>query len=264
MKFKILQLIVATALAITANSQQQTFKGTDGTTVTANIISTNPDEGKHASIYVGVFGPEGVNVVGASYYKPGALYLNAMAGPTGGMIDGSFFFLSGMKECKLRQSIKSGAIANSYITAPLDKRKSLGVHAGTNYIDYSSFKTTYLNPFSASGVFGGLTFLSSGHAHWKIDKNNQEVQGTTIGRVNADIIYYTNRKLVNIKDSKEHVLIDEVSRKIGFRVYFDGKTSVWSRNGRTSINYMIGVGRNADRATNFVPFGGIGFGYNFL
>ena len=261
----LLPVILAIAISSNAYSQKQKFEAEDGTTVDVEVISTDPDGVKKASIYVGMFGPEGVNLAGASYYNPGSFYLNAMIGVQGGIVDGSIFFISKLTEATDKQSVKvkgNSRYLTKYVAEiPGTRRKSFGIHAGTSYIDYSKFTNDNYSFHTANGIIAGLSYLKSSFTHWGID-DKSESQGTLLFRLNADVIYYLNRKFVN-KDINADA-INDVSRNIGFRLYCDGKTSVWSRKGRTSVQYMLGVGRNSSTRSKVGLLAGLGLGFNFL
>ena len=56
-------------------AQRKSYQAQDGTSVDVEVISTNPDEGRNACVFLGLFGPGGVNTLGANYYRPGAFLL---------------------------------------------------------------------------------------------------------------------------------------------------------------------------------------------
>jgi hypothetical protein len=241
-------------------SQRQTYQAKDGTSVDLEVLSSNPDEGRNASIYLGFFGPEGMHNVGASYHQPAKFYLNVLAGRTGANLDGSFFLFSTLKPTKIKQSVKQDYNTRYVVKIPAEKRRSFGIHIGVSSVDYSKMTDAPASGLSAKSVFGGLSLLKSKHTHWKIYDDYRQAQGTAINRLNADVIYYFDRSAVYLEPGET---LDDASRKMGVRLYYDGKATFWSRAGRMGLNYMLGVALNSDM--DGIPlFAGIGLGYNFL
>lgn len=243
-------------------AQKRTYEAPTGKRVEVEIVNDNPDEGRNASIFVGFFGPQGINMLGANYYKPKSYFINGLVGPTGGQLDVSLFLKNTTKPMVLRQSVAMEGHTKYMVRVFGEKRKSLGLHGGASYMDYSFDGPTY----SSLGVFAGVSLLKAKHAHWKISSNYRQAQGTLINRLNADVIYYV--PVVNIETPVTPGTVvydepDQLYRKVGARVYYDGKATLWSRGGRISFNYMLGVGLNEDKRS--LPFfGGLGLGYNFL
>lgn len=248
-------------------SQNIHFSAKDGTTADVEMISVNPDEGRNHSIYLGLFGPEGMNLIGFSKYAPTQYYVNLMAGASGGNVDASIFFFSKTKNSKIRQSIKAEGRTRYVGDLPLEKRTSYGFHGGAGYVDYTFFGIMDDNSYSTMSAFAGLSLLTAKHVNLVIDGNDRRGKrnGTAIFRLNADVIYYFNQKLVagKYEQPDEDETIADATRNIGFRIYVDGKSTAWGRSGRLGINYMLGIGRNSNKKENFTPFAGFGFGYNF-
>ncbi|AHM61263.1 hypothetical protein D770_15045 [Flammeovirgaceae bacterium 311] len=250
-------ILISTLFQIEALAQRETYRADDGTQVDVNIVSVDPDAGRNTSIFLGYFGPEGAHILGANHYKPGKYFINGLVGKTGAHIDGSIFFATATKQIKLKQSVKMTHNTKYVIKVPALKHRSFGLHMGANMVDYSKLveATGY---HSTTGVFGGFSLLKAKHTHWKIHDSYGEAQGTMINRLNADIIYYFNTESTYYSTSD----LEVGTRKIGARLYYDGKATIWSRQGRLSINYMLGVGINSARES--IPlFAGFGVGYNF-
>lgn len=243
------------------------FKATDGTTAEVTLVSTNPDEGRNSSLYAGFFGPEGINNIGFSNYGPGKYYINIMGGATGGMIDGSYFFITKVKESTVSNSLKDGNNVAYVGKLPLEKRTAFGLHGGAGYTDYSLFNTASNNSYSTMSGFGGISLLKAKHIEIFIDETSRRGarNGTLIMRLNADAIFYFGQKFVQGKAVNPGGATDlaSMTRTMGFRLYLDGKATLWGRKGRLSINYMVGVGRNSDASTKLPAIGGLGLGYNF-
>lgn len=246
------------------SAQRKTYAAKDGTEVDIEIINIHPDEGRNASIFLGAYGPEGINFIGSNIHNPGKYYLNGLFGLSGGQIDGSIFLFSKIKDSKITQSVKStGTYSSStkyVVKVPIKKRISFGLHGGVSYVDYSKIQSDYYE-HSAFGVFGGISYLKSKHTHWRIFDDYKEGQGTLIKRLNADFIYYFVEEAPDLSnDPNDNPL---PTRKIGARIYYDGKATFWSKHGRIGFNYMLGVGINSG-VENFPLFAGIGLGYSFL
>lgn len=258
--YRVLGLLVfLVLLQIEARAQRQTYTAEDGTQIDVEIISVDPDKGRNTSIFIGVFGPEGAHTLGANYYKPGKFFINGLVGRSGGHVDGSIFFITSTKEIKMKQSVKVSGNTKYVIKVPGLKRRSFGLHMGANMVDYSKMNDATAQ-HSAVGVFGGLSLLKARHTNWKIYDSFRQAQGTLINRLNADVIYYVHTEYPEAYMTTETGT--EPARKIGARIYYDGKATFWSRQGRISLNYMLGVGLNSDM--DGIPlFGGLGLGYNF-
>lgn len=253
---------------LTTVTAQETihFEAKDGTSADVTLHSTNPDEGRNNSIYFGGFGPEGVNMLGFSVYNPGTFYINGLGGPTGGMLDASYFLTTTTKESSISNSLKGYGNVRYVGKIPLTKRTAFGVHGGAGYTDYSSFNTEYGQKFSTMSAFGGVSLLKAKHVHLTVDDERRgERNGTLIVRLNADGIFYFSQKFRRGKgaDPEDDIDVNTMTRKFGVRIYVDGKATVWGRRGRMSLNYMLGIGRNADISSRARVFGGLGFGYNF-
>jgi hypothetical protein len=243
-------------------AQKRTYEAPNGKQVDVEIVNDNPDEGRNASIFVGFFGPQGVNLLGANYYKPKSYFINGLIGPASGQVDVSLFLRNTVKPTVLRQSVAMEGRTKYMVRVFTEKRKSLGLHGGASYMNYSFDGPDY----SSLGVFAGVSLLKSKHAYWKISSNYKQAQGTLINRLNADVIYYVPLVRTATPAATGTVGYGEPERtyrKVGARVYYDGKATLWSRGGRVSFNYMLGVGINEDKQS--LPFfAGLGLGYNFL
>lgn len=246
------------------SAQRKTYVAKDGTEVDVEIMNIHPDEGRNASIFLGPFGPEGINFIGGNFHNPGKYYLNGLLGQSGGQLDGSFFLISKIKDSKISQSVKStGTYSSStryVVKVPIKKRISFGLHGGASYVDYSKIQSDYYE-HNAIGIFGGFSYLKSKHTHWKIFDDYKEAQGTLVKRLNADFIYYFVNQPHNTSLDPSDVPL--ATRKIGARIYYDGKATFWSKHGRIGFNYMLGVGLNSG-VENLPIFAGIGLGYSFL
>lgn len=260
---RIVLAIICCFYSLFSHAQSGTYKFDDGTEVDVQIVSTRPDEGRKASIYIGALGPEPANCIGMSLYNPEKYYFNVMGGIFGGMVEGNIFLTSKLKKSTISQSVhykyrnqSFGEDTKYVIKVPTQKRVSFGPHIGTSFYNY-----TFNNPFSAVGLITGLSIVKSRYAHWLIDGVYKARKGTQVSRINADVVFYVNRKLVGTPEYP--VSLDELSRKIGYRIYFDGKTSLWSPSGRVAVHYMFGLGLTGHMKA--LPLlGGLGVGYNFL
>ncbi len=69
MKLKLICSILFSFLLAAVKAQDEiTFSSSNGTTVNVTVLSKNADEGRNNSVYLGFFGPEGVNSLGFSTY----------------------------------------------------------------------------------------------------------------------------------------------------------------------------------------------------
>lgn len=254
-------LLPITALIFSSSylsAQSGTYQFDDGTEIDVQVVTSNPDKGRNAAIFVGAIGPEVLNVIGGSYYFPSKGYVQAMAGPWGGIVDGNVILASKTKPINMKQSVRMdrdnlGRQVKYVVKIPSEKRVSLGLHTGASYYNYME------TPFSAIGLIGGLSLLKARHAHWLIEGDYKEGRGTAVSRINADAIFYVNHTPTG---EEGEVSIKEDTRSLGFRVYFDGKATLWSRGGKVALHYMLGYGQGADRSGSPL-LGGLGLGYSF-
>lgn len=255
-------------ISLNSFGQVETYRAVDGTSVDLEIINSNPDEGRNACIYIGRYGLEGSNMIGANYYRPNKFFINGMAGTSGGNIDLSLLFINKTRQVVSKQTVKSNYRTKYVVKIPIPSKLSFGPHLGVSFTDYSKFLfnnafgvDAEYRSYSTMGIAGGVSLLGAKHIHLKRHGDVAEAQGTVIHRINADGIFYFNRKLPSDYNGTE--TIDDLSRKIGYRIYYDAKATIWGGAGRLSMNYMIGVGLNS-QLKGFPIFAGLGLGYNFL
>jgi len=248
-------LVAVNLISFSLIAQSGTYVFDDSTEIYLQVVNSNPDKGRNAAIFLGAFGPEGMNILGGTYYIPKKSYLSVMAGLNGAIIDGNWLFFSKEKPIEMKQSISMENNTKYVARVPSVKRISFGAHFGTSYYQYN-----FSDEFSAMGIIGGFTLLRARHAQWLIESKYKRAQGTAISRLNADFVYYPYRQ---VSSQEDDVHIDEVSRKIGYRLYFDGKSTLWSRNGRVAIHYLFGIGHGSAKTGIFL-MGGIGLGYSFM
>lgn len=238
-------------------AQSGVYQFEDSTEIYVQIVSSDPNKGRNKSIYLGAFGPEAMpNIIGFSYYNPKKSYLNVMGGLHGGMIDGNIILTSKGKPITMKQSVKLSGYTKYVVKIPSQKQFSTAVHFGSSYYRH----TLYSNPFSATGLIGGLSLIKARHAHWLIDSHYKEAQGTSLNRLNADVILYVNRQPIGAE--RDRATVEENTRQIGWRLYYDGKATFWSRKGHWDMHYMLGVGQGVDKRSMLL-LGGFGIGYSF-
>lgn len=239
--------------------QTKTITFEDGYQVDVDILSVNPDEGRNVCVYAGVFATEGVQNIGMSYYNPGKYFINGMIGRSGYFVDGNIIFLSYFKDSRISQSVET----HYRLDVPIKKRRAFAFHFGSNSVDYKySMLEGPTSQLSAIGVFGGVSTIKSIHTKWQLSNRTKLVQGTAIIRWHFDVVYFLNRKahypLGFVGD------LDDLVNKIGYRFYYDGKHSFWTKYGRFSVNGILGVAIKADKENFILPFFcGMGLGYNF-
>lgn len=250
--------------------------------IDVTILSKDPDEGRNSCIYVGLFllegnpKQQGSNQIGFSKYGPGKYFINIVGGYGGGVIDGSYFFTTKEKESYIKNSLAVdygyGGSSVKYVgKIPLIKRTAFGLHGGAGYHDFSSFNNEYDDTYSTMSIFGGISLLKAKHIDITVDdieNGKSSKKGTLIKRLNADVIYYFGQKFVRGKGADPSVPPSEdlatMTRNIGFRIYVDGRASIWNRKGIISVNYMYGIGRSS--YASVLPISlilGLGLGYTF-
>ncbi len=267
-------LIFALTGFVSCYSQSKFYTGEDGTEI--EVINDNPDSIKKACVYVGRFGLEGINFIGASYYQPKRFFVNLFLGRTGGSIDGSVFFFNTIRNVKTKILISSESSGSgqyrtktkTYLKVPSSNRLSFGLHMGTSIANYSKLERykEYFNfvkspnsPITSHGVFGGLTLLEARQMKYKLFARSK--QGSLIRRLNADAIYYYKRDSHTPEINATN--IDTYSREVGYRLYYDFKATVVTKRGNFGVNGLLGVGTNS-QLINIPIFLGFGIGFSFL
>lgn len=243
----------------------------DGTIIKVKVVSDDPDEQLKSNMYIGAFGFSGqVPMIGYSHYVPQKFYLNGMLGITGGMIDATFIFKNSFKAKTLKQSVDVKytkhpdftEVTKYVVQIPSRKRKSLGVHTGLEVfrsdIHLQSNSEDYRR--QAIGIMGGLSLIRARSAHLEIKSEYGARRGSLVSRLNLDVIVYPVRSVERelLADEK----IGDLLRPVGARLYYDGRTSTWSKKGRLSFNYMFGVNIPMLTDASFV-IGGLAIGYSF-
>ncbi|MGD1848711.1 MAG: hypothetical protein ACFB10_25250 [Salibacteraceae bacterium] len=236
----------------------QIFTSVSGFKVEVEQLSTDPDDGRNGSVFLGGFGPEGVYLLSAGYLLPKRAYLNLQGGPGSVHAGGSLLLFNTKKMKVSRQSLAGGGNVRYVGEITIPKRYSFGLHLGGNTVDQTELGNSNL---LYQSVFGGFTFLKSSHVNYKIKGGNyKQRQGTSIIQYHLDWVYY-------FSDNEEEVFVqDQIQNRVrewGWRIYLDVRSTIWSPKGRFAIRYMLGFGQHADRLSRFSPLGGLGFGYSF-
>ncbi|MEM9672238.1 MAG: hypothetical protein AAF992_06565 [Bacteroidota bacterium] len=260
MKFWLLSLCLL-VVSYHSIAQSGVYQFDDSTEVYVQVVSSNPEKGRNKSIYLGAFGPDAMpNIIGFSYFKPKKSYLNIMGGLHGGTVDGNIILTTKHKPVTMKQSVKMAyggynRTTKYVVEVPSQKQFSTAVHLGGSYYQY-----TLYDPFSAIGLIGGMSLIKSRYAHWLIDSEYQEGQGTSINRLNADVVFYVNRQALGAEPTT--INIAEDTRQIGWRLYYDGKATLWSRKGHLGFQYMLGIGQGVEKKS-MILLAGLGLGYSF-
>lgn len=259
-------LLTIFTLNIFFAQKAETYKFEDGSFIDVQIINTNPDLGKNSSIYLAGnrFSAYGT-LVGYSRYVPEKYLINVQTGYSGAILDGTILFSNQLLDKKLKQSVKS-AVSNDTITKhiieiPIQKRRSYGIHFGTEYIFHGFFNFNSDIEFSASSGIIGLSRIIAKSSHWKVDTHYKERRGTAINTLNIDLVYYFHRKTDVILDIGK--TLDDYLRVIVPRLYYRGKASFWNRKGNIGLNYMFGVQMPMEKSRKITLIGGLGLGYYF-
>lgn len=226
----------------------------DGTTSYIKLIENRADKGLNKEVYLGVFGIDGVQILGFNYNLPKITNLNLRLGVKNYWVDGSLFLYSWKKKGIVKQSLKTkSAVIHGqmgtvkYVAKmPVEKRRSLGIHFGASQFKFQDKVST--SGLSGYSLFGGVTLFRAMHLKTKILDRNVFRKGTHINKLNLDFVTYPNTTV-----------------KSAVRLYFDGKASFWSESGKWSLHYMFGISTvnvEDSSAKIGVPFG-LGIGFNF-
>jgi hypothetical protein len=238
----------------------RTYQFEDGTEIDVKIISKDPDKAFRNSIYVGVFGPEVTKVLAYSHYAPNKYFLSTRGGLYGGTVDATFFIKNKIKRTQIKQSVRQVYMGNDRVKRyvleiSLKKRRSYGPHAGFGFNQYDDF--------SAYHFIGGFSMVTAKQAHWLIPSvKGSNRRGASVSRLNADVVFYFNREL-NTATASSDTDIDNYSRPLGLRLYYDGWSSGWGSSGKLTFHYMAGFALYSDLDAIPVIFG-LGIGYSFV
>lgn len=267
---KIIFLVSLFIYSLPSYSQKKIhFISGDGTSANVEIISSNADDGRNNCVYGGFLAIEGLQSIAFSKYKPTKYYLNIMGGFTGLQMDGNLFFSTKIKEDFIFQTIKVNSNVQYIGEIPIQKRISYGFHGGIGYTDNSFSRLSTLNSFSTMCGVAGISLLSSKHVNLIVDGNKAKGRknGTTLFRANADMVFYFNKKYIaapgNNIGAGGILDLQEETRNFGYRLYIDGKATIWGKDGRFSINYLLGACKNSDATQRYMLILGAGLGYNF-
>lgn len=263
MKISIFYTLVLLLIQVGLFSQEfEDYIFEDGSSIGVKVNSLNPDNGLRGNVYVGIFGPTGhIMFGGYNHYIPEKLYINGLVGYTGGILDATLILKSDTKEKILKQSVRAESTYNTLtkyvVKIPSEKRRSFGIHTGLEVLN-SDLNEDFKK--QALGIIGGISFLRARYANLEIRSDYEERQGSLVNRLNLDVIVYPIRNVG--RELLPDETIDDELGLIGGRLYFDGRASLWSKRGRFTINYMLGVGFSPDPNVSSL-FGGLGFGYGF-
>lgn len=248
--------LIVFILLIPATIMGQVYSAQDGSTFELENVNSDPDQGRNAEVYLGIFGPEGLNLIGISYLKPTKYFFNVAGGHQSIFGEANIFLHSWKKQRHVRSSLAGYGHIRYVAKVLVEKRRSFGLHVGANYFNDYILGTADV---TTTAVFTGFSLLRSSHVHWKVKNGYAEVQGTAINRLNLDVVRYINPQL----NSADYTTIEEEAREIGARLLFDGKVTIWSRGGRVSLHYMLGVSIPLSKRVDVGVPGGLGIGYNF-
>lgn len=251
-------------LPLASFAQFRTYTFEDGTKIDVEIVSIDPDKAFRTSIYAGAFGLEVGNNLGISHYQPKKYFVSARLGILGGGVDGSFLFSNKLKRTKIKGSVRlspdvkeDGLLRKYVLEIPIKKRRSYGVHVGWGYHNHDYF--------NAHNIAAGFTMLTAKQTYWRIPSlKNKRKAGSLVSRLNADVVFYVGRKLAasTINQSIEAESINDITRPVGARLYYDGWASAWGGSGKFTIHYMAGLALYSRKDALPIIFG-FGLGYSF-
>jgi len=253
-----------------AFSQTNVYTARDGTNISVTVNDANPDHCDKMSAFVGFYGMEGSRFLGLNYYMPKVFYINVQAGQSNYMADADILVINMLKKKEVphiaRMMQAAGRKKRYIVRIPEDRRFSIGPHIGIGYTDF----TTSLNeingagntPYTTTYAVGGISLLKARHTDFTIDERRR-YNLHVVARLNADIVYYFSRTL-KAKDPADTRTLDEITRQTGFRLYYEGRNTFYSRKGGLGFFYMGGAGLNSYKGFSYSIFGGLGLFYAFL
>ena len=226
----------------------------------------DPDAANRYAVYGGLFGFDGVSMIGTSYYYPKKLYVNLQGGPNVLINDSpglnifgslSLLFLNKKVLKEMKQVLHSESNIRYIAKVPIPKRKSLGFTIGGGYNpEYSLGSTSLKGP----SISAGLTLLTAWSADLMIRGGYKRKKGTSVRRINADIVYYPNPQYLDETNNNQ---IENSARKIGCRLYMDGRTALWTTGGHFALQYILGAGISMVKSQEVSPLAGLGFSYSW-
>lgn len=260
-------LLLATKLAF---SQTNVYTARDGTKITVTVHDANPDHCDKMSAYAGFYGMEGSRFAGLNYYMPKVFYLNVQAGQSNYMAEMDILAINMLKENEVphiaRMLQAAGRKKRYIVRIPEKVRFSIGPHIGIGYTDFSmplnEINGTGNTPYTTTYAIGGISLLKARHTDFTIDERRR-YNLHVVARLNADIVYYFNRTLKD-KDPSDTRTLNDITRQTGFRLYYEGRNTFYSRKGGLGFFYMGGAGLNSYKGYSYSLFGGLGIFYAFL
>ncbi len=262
---KVLYLLISIVFLFSLDSmlaqEMELVKFDDGTEIEVQVINTTPDDVRKLSLYLGLFGPDGTNIQGVSYYLPRKALFDIKWGY--GFIEDLVSFNASttiilksiQKERDMKVSLKTDNYVNStvnYVTKiPSNRQTSFGLRLGAG-------KVTYFDGLRRNHISFGGSMLRTKHLSLYVpSRKNKPLELSSIGALHFESVFYS--KPINFGfDGVDHV--DKTD--IGIRLYYEKGVSFWGGSGRFGFRYMIGA--VASRHIVFDLTGGFGISYMLL
>ena len=227
--FTILLLFV---MSITCFGQQNTAKFKDGTAIDYELVEKNPDNMNQFNISL----LSGLNF---TYFKPNSFFVTAKYGIWRYGAEGLIFFKSFEQEKEKNYSIKSISTGyreiTSYVIKPVVTVKTyVGVHTGYYRLDYTNPWSMNIGILKTNEVFAGLGLSRMRFSKILVNYGDKPtmLKATLQTNFYADILYFPGRKYFPNEEESidptlpEYSSVNEFSKEVGYRVYFDGKASI--------------------------------------
>lgn len=232
--------------------------------IDVSIVSYNPDAIKRHCVYLNLDELNSRPNIGYSYYVPTKIYLNAEYGRFKRQIEGNYFFVNTLINAKDRH-----AIDNNGDHPEKKKRFSIGIHSGIHYTSpYNRSKNTrtskeFSDPNTNIALIGGISFLFASQSTWMTVTDKQSFGGYGFGRINIDPVFYlypaSNSSYVSVHEDTKN------KKQFGWKIYYDGKSSILSKSGHFTITYLLGVTSSSSKTAEdqILPLLNVGAGYSF-
>lgn len=266
MKLKIVSVVLLCMLTSAAGyGQQNTAKFNDGTVIDYEIVEKNPDKVSQYNISF-------LNGFNLNYFKPNKYSVTANYAIWKYGVEGIVYFSSFEKEKAKNIAIKSEhtgyrTVTNYMIKPVLPVKTSIGIHLGYNYCDYTSEYSLNNNILKTHLAYAGIAITRVKLRKILVNYGSQPQLFRRSSQINlfADVLYFGGRKYFPDPEDEDGVVynnVDEFSRQIGFRVYFEGKSSL-SQKKDFGFAWKLGYKSGPYKNNIFPMIASVGLYYGF-
>lgn len=214
-------------------------------------MDNNPDHIRKLSVWAGFnVGIDRWSFGGISWYAPKKHFAHLHFG-TGAGYEGIVLLKNWLSTKVGSNSIHLNPQESVSTNFQYSKRNSFGVHYGAGWFSLVDF-----NDLKAANTFLGLSILRASGGQWKIPALKQTKRGSNFITYNLDFIHYFNHDYPASSNDSDKI-------RFGGRIYLEGNSSAWSKNGIFGLHYSFGFGTAPD--WDYMLFMlGLGISFSFM